>query len=104
MSIPARMFLLRRCRMRFRNPLAPIRTAAQLLQGKGLSDKQLSSAQSIIARQATRVRSPFVSRNARCASILKKVRVSVDELIGSAVEAAQSRIDAKRHTWAAASC
>jgi two-component system, chemotaxis family, CheB/CheR fusion protein len=86
-----------------RNPLAPIRTAARLLQSKGLSDKQLSSAQAIITRQVSHMSALLddlldVSRITRGAFTLKKGQVSVDELIGSAVEAAQSTIDAKRHT------
>jgi chemotaxis methyl-accepting protein methylase/signal transduction histidine kinase len=86
-----------------RNPLAPIRTAARLLQTKDLSEKQLSSAQAIIARQVSHMSSLLddlldVSRITRGAFALKKSHVSIDELIGSAVEAAQSRLDAKHHT------
>jgi two-component system, chemotaxis family, CheB/CheR fusion protein len=86
-----------------RNPLAPIRTAARLLQTKGLSDEQLSSAQAIIARQVRHMSSLLddlldVSRITRGAFTLKRSQVPIDELIGSAVEAAQSTIDAKQHT------
>ena len=86
-----------------RNPLAPIRTAARLLQAKELSANQLASAQAIIARQVTHMSSLLddlldVSRITRGAFVLKKSQVSVDELIGAAVETAQSTIDAKQHT------
>jgi two-component system CheB/CheR fusion protein len=86
-----------------RNPLAPIRTAARLLQTKGLSEKQLSSAQAIIARQVSHMSSLLddlldVSRITRGAFTLKRSQVPIDELIESAVEAAQSTIDAKQHT------
>jgi two-component system CheB/CheR fusion protein len=86
-----------------RNPLAPIRTAARLLQAKELSASQLASAQAVIARQVSHMSSLLddlldVSRITRGAFTLKKSQVSIDELIGAAQEAAQSSIDAKRHT------
>jgi len=86
-----------------RNPLAPIRTAARLLQAKGLSEKQLESAQVIIARQVSQMTALLddlldVSRITRGTFTLKKDQVSFDELVGSALEAVQPKIDAKRHT------
>jgi two-component system CheB/CheR fusion protein len=86
-----------------RNPLAPIRTAARLLQAKDLNADQLASAQAIIARQVSHMSALLddlldVSRITRGSFRLKKRHVSVDELIEPAVEAAQPAIDAKGHT------
>src|SRR5258707_14759286 len=60
-----------------RNPLAPIRTAAQLLQSPKLSADQLNYAQSVIARQVTHMSSLLedlldVSRITRGSFLLKK--------------------------------
>jgi len=86
-----------------RNPLAPIRIAAQLLQSPKLGAEQLSRAQGIIARQVTHMSSLLddlldVSRITRGAFVLKREYVDVRVLIGDAVEAVQPAIDAKQHT------
>ena len=86
-----------------RNPLAPIRTAARLLQASNLKPEQLAHAQAIIARQVTHMSSLLddlldVSRITRGAFLLKKSYVDIKDLLDSAIEAAQPVIDAKRHT------
>ncbi len=86
-----------------RNPLAPIRAAARLLQSPGLDQAQLTRAQSIIARQVTHMSSLLddlldVSRITRGAFVLKKERVDVKELLDGAVEVVQPKIMAKSHT------
>jgi two-component system, chemotaxis family, CheB/CheR fusion protein len=86
-----------------RNPLAPIRIAAQLLQSPKLSAEELRRAQGIIGRQVTHMSSLLddlldVSRITRDSFLLKKEYVDVRDLIDEAVEAVQPAIDAKRHT------
>ncbi len=86
-----------------RNPLAPIRTAAQLLQAPGIGPNELARAQSIIVRQVAHMSSLLddlldVARITRGAFLLKKEYVDVRTLIEPAVEAVQSTIDAKQHT------
>ena len=86
-----------------RNPLAPIRTAARLLQAPHLQPEQLATAQSIISRQVMHMSSLLddlldVSRITRGAFLLKKEYVSVQVLIEEAVEAVQPAIDARHHT------
>ena len=86
-----------------RNPLAPIRIAAQLLQSPKLSAKDLTRAQGIIARQVTHMSSLLddlldVSRITRGAFLLKKEYREVRVLMDEAVEAVQGALDAKRHT------
>jgi CheY-like chemotaxis protein len=86
-----------------RNPLAPIRTAARLLESPHIDPSQLARAQGIISRQVNHMGSLLddlldVSRITRGSFVLKKERVDVKALIEAAVEAAQPAIDAKRHT------
>jgi len=86
-----------------RNPLAPIRTAAQLLQSPQLSTEQMKHAQSVIARQVRHMNSLLddlldVSRITRSAFYLKKEYVDLQGVIDAAVEAAQPAMDARRHT------
>jgi two-component system, chemotaxis family, CheB/CheR fusion protein len=86
-----------------RNPLAPIRTAVQLLQSPNLPQFEVLRAQSIIARQVAHMSSLLddlldVSRITRGAFLLKKEYVDVHTLIEDAVEAVQPTMDAKRHT------
>jgi two-component system CheB/CheR fusion protein len=86
-----------------RNPLAPIRTAVQLLQSPNLPHSELLRAQSIIARQVAHMSSLLddlldVSRITRGAFLLKKEYVDVQTLLEDAVEAVQPAMDAKRHT------
>jgi two-component system, chemotaxis family, CheB/CheR fusion protein len=86
-----------------RNPLAPIRIAAQLLQSPQLGSQELKRAQGIIARQVTHMSSLLddlldVSRITRGAFLLKKEYVDVRVLIDEAIEVVQPAIDAKHHT------
>jgi two-component system, chemotaxis family, CheB/CheR fusion protein len=86
-----------------RNPLAPIRMAAQLLQSPDLPAGQLQDARNIIARQVTHMSSLLddlldVSRITRGSLVLKKSYVDLEEVIDDAVEAARAAIDAKHHT------
>lgn len=86
-----------------RNPLAPIRTAAQLLQSPQLRSEELQRAQAIIVRQVTHMSALLddlldVSRITRGAFLLKKEYVGLQVLIDDAVEAAQPLIDSRQHT------
>ncbi len=86
-----------------RNPLAPIRTAVQVLQAPNLPHNEVLRAHSIIARQVTHMSSLLddlldVSRITRGAFLLKKEYVDVTTLIEDAVVAVQPAMDAKRHT------
>ncbi|HEX3951840.1 MAG TPA: CheR family methyltransferase [Steroidobacteraceae bacterium] len=86
-----------------RNPLAPIRISAQLLQSPKLNAEELKRAQGIIARQVTHMSSLLddlldVSRITRGAFLLKKEYSDIRVLIDEAVEAVQPAVDAKHHT------
>ena len=86
-----------------RSPLAPIRTAAQLLRSPNLPPDELQRAQAIITRQVAHMSSLLddlldVSRITRGAFLLKRECVDVRTLMAEAVEAVQPAIDAKRHT------
>ena len=86
-----------------RNPLAPIRTAAQLLRSPQLLPDELHHAQAIITRQVAHMSALLddlldVARITRGAFLLKKEYVDVRTLMADAVEAVQPSIDAKRHT------
>ena len=86
-----------------RNPLAPIRTAAQILQSPKLQPEELHRAQAIIARQVGHMSSLLddlldVSRITRGAFLLKKAYVDLQTLIDEAVEEVQPEIDKKQHT------
>jgi two-component system CheB/CheR fusion protein len=87
-----------------RNPLAPIRIAAQLLQSPKLGPGELKHAQTIIARQVTHMSSLLddlldVSRITRGAFLLKKEYVDIQVLIDDAIVAVQPAIDLKEHTF-----
>jgi signal transduction histidine kinase/ActR/RegA family two-component response regulator len=86
-----------------RNPLAPIRTAARLLESSNLNGAQVTRAQSIISRQVTHMSSLLddlldVARITRGAFLLKKACVGIDTVMEAAVEAVQAGVDAKHHT------
>ena len=86
-----------------RNPLAPIRTAARLLETPDVSPAQLTRAQAIISRQVHHMSSLLddlldVSRITRGSFPLKKELIDVKSLIEAAVEAVQPAMGAKRHT------
>lgn len=85
-----------------RNPLAPIRNATKLLEGKNLEPAQVR-AQAIISRQVGHMSSLLddlldVSRITRGSFFLKRTYVDLNEVLDEAVETAQPLIDAKRHT------
>jgi PAS domain S-box-containing protein len=85
-----------------RNPLAPILTAARLLESPGVTSAELESCVSIISRQVTHMASLLndlldVSRFTRGELTLKMQRVRLQELLDAAVETAQPLIDAKCH-------
>jgi two-component system, chemotaxis family, CheB/CheR fusion protein len=86
-----------------RNPLAPIRTAARLLNAPGIDPDHLEHVQSIITRQVAHMSSLLddlldVSRITRGAFLLKKDYVDIQSILDAAVEAAQPVIDSKDHT------
>jgi two-component system CheB/CheR fusion protein len=87
-----------------RNPLAPIRTAAYLLEANNLSGEQLKRAQAIISRQVHHMSSLLddlldVSRITRGAFLLKKEYVDLQTVLDAAIEAVQAALEAKRHTF-----
>jgi two-component system CheB/CheR fusion protein len=86
-----------------RNPLAPIRTAARLLEGARLAPDDLARVQGIISRQVAHLSSLLddlldVSRITRGAFVLKRELVDIRGLLDAAVESAQPAVDAKRHS------
>lgn len=86
-----------------RNPLAPIRTAAHLLESPELLPEKAAELRSVIARQVTHMSSLLddlfdLSRISRNAFPLKKEYVRWETALSAAVEAVQPRLDCKRHT------
>ena len=86
-----------------RNPLAPIRTAGELLQSPKLSPEDLKRARSIIGRQVIHMSSLLddlldVSRITRGAFLLKKGYVELRVMLEDAVEAVRGALNAKHHT------
>jgi two-component system CheB/CheR fusion protein len=86
-----------------RNPLAPIRTAARLLNAPGIDADHLARVEAIITRQVAHMSSLLddlldVSRITRGAFLLKKEYVDIQSVLDAAVEAAQPVIDSKDHT------
>jgi signal transduction histidine kinase len=85
-----------------RNPLAPIRTAAQLLRLKELPEVQRMRARDVIERQVEHLVWLIddlldVSRITRGVIALQREPVSVADVIARAVEAARPAIDDHRH-------
>ncbi len=85
-----------------RNPLAPIRNAARLLETAALSSEELHRSRVIISRQVRHMASLLddlldVSRITRGMLTLKKEVVVLRTLFDAAVETARPVIDAKRH-------
>ncbi len=85
-----------------RNPLAPIRTAARLLESPALSAEDLKRSASIISRQVRHMASLLddlldVTRITRGAFSLKKEYVHLQARLAEAVESARPLIDAKHH-------
>ena len=85
-----------------RNPLAPIRIAAQLLRSPDLHRDDLARAQAIISRQVSHMSSLLddlldVSRITRDDLLLKKQYANVRMLMEDAVEAVRPAVDIKQH-------
>ena len=86
-----------------RNPLAPIRTAAQLLSRPGLAAERLVWCGDLIQRQSRTMAMLLddlldVSRITTGKFVLKRAPVPVKQVIDSAVETARPLIEARRHT------
>ncbi len=85
-----------------RNPLAPILTAARLLESAEVTEKDRQRCSSIIGHQVTHLAALLndlldVSRFTRGELTLKKERVRLQEILDSAVETARPVIDGKHH-------
>jgi PAS domain S-box-containing protein len=85
-----------------RNPLAPIRTAALLLQSPNVSEEDRVRSRAIISRQVIHMASLLddlldLSRVSRGAVALKKTWVDLNAVLEAAVETAQPLMDAKKH-------
>ena len=85
-----------------RNPLAPIRNAAQYIRLKGPPDLDLQNARDIIDRQVqqmTRLVDDLldISRITRGKIVLQRERVSVGQILADAVEASRPLIDQAGH-------
>jgi PAS domain S-box-containing protein len=85
-----------------RNPLAPIRNAAQVLRMRDLTDPQLRSARDIIDRQVHQMVRLIddlldISRITRGKLQLRKERIALAAAIQSAVEAARPALDSQAH-------
>lgn len=85
-----------------RNPLAPIRTAAHLLDSPKLTPEQLAWISQVIRRQAGRMASLLedlleVTRICRGKLVLKKERVLLSSIAQSAIESVRPLLDEKHH-------
>ena len=85
-----------------RNPLAPIRTAVQLLRLKELGPQQQTRAREVIERQVEHLVTLIddlldVSRITRGMITLQREPVLVGAIVARAVETARPMIDAQRH-------
>ncbi|WP_051109896.1 hybrid sensor histidine kinase/response regulator [Massilia niastensis] len=89
-----------------RNPLAPITTAAQLLQRGTLDPAAVKRASDIIARQAEHMTSLVndlmdVSRVTRGLVTIENEKLDVHELAAEAIEQVRPLLDARRHALSA---
>jgi signal transduction histidine kinase/ActR/RegA family two-component response regulator len=85
-----------------RNPLAPIRTAVQLLRKRDLGETQTMRAREVIERQVQHLVCLIddlldVSRITRGMITLQRERVLIDAVVARAVETARPLIDARKH-------
>jgi len=88
-----------------RNPLAPIRTAVQLLRKRDLAETQNMRAREVIERQVQHLVCLIddlldVSRITRGMITLQRERVLIDAVVARAVETARPLIDARKHELA----
>ncbi len=86
-----------------RNPLAPIRNAAELLRLHAADERQRERAREIISRQVKRMALLLddlldISRITRQHLVLKKETVSLAAVVSTAIETARPLIDAKQHS------
>lgn len=86
-----------------RNPLAPIRTAAHLLQAPQLDAARAEQLRDVIARQVMHMSSLLddlfdLSRISRNTFQLKKEYASWSSVLKAALEAVRSKLEAKHHT------
>jgi PAS domain S-box-containing protein len=87
-----------------RNPLAPIRNAAQLLASAKLGSEQLQWARSVIQRQVKHMALLLddlldVARITQGKLELKKQQLALNSVVESAVEAARPLLDRKSHRF-----
>ncbi|HUE09796.1 MAG TPA: ATP-binding protein, partial [Steroidobacteraceae bacterium] len=87
-----------------RNPLAPIRNAAQLLASAKLGSEQLQWARSVIQRQVKHMALLLddlldVARITQGKLELKKQQLALNSVVDSAVEAARPLLDRKSHRF-----
>jgi signal transduction histidine kinase/ActR/RegA family two-component response regulator len=85
-----------------RNPLAPIRTAVQLLRKRELAEAHSMRAREVIERQVQHLVCLIddlldVSRITRGMITLQRERVLIDAVVARAVETARPLIDARKH-------
>jgi signal transduction histidine kinase len=85
-----------------RNPLAPIRTAVQLLRKRDLAEAQTMRAREVIERQVQHLVCLIddlldVSRITRGMITLQRERVLIDAVVARAVETARPLIDSRKH-------
>jgi signal transduction histidine kinase/CheY-like chemotaxis protein len=85
-----------------RNPLAPIRNAAQLLGSPTLRSEQLQWARNVIQRQVKHMALLLddlldIARITQGKLDLKKERITLNSVVDAAVEAARPLIDGKNH-------
>jgi signal transduction histidine kinase len=85
-----------------RNPLAPIRTAVQILGSPQLAGPRLQWVQSVIARQAKHMALLLddlldVARITQGKLVLKTERVTLTSVVDAAVETARPLLDEKKH-------
>jgi signal transduction histidine kinase/ActR/RegA family two-component response regulator len=85
-----------------RNPLAPIRTAAQILGSQRLEPQQLHWAQQVIQRQVAHMALLLddlldIARITQGKLELKMERVRLTEIVDAAVETARPLLDSKHH-------
>ena len=87
-----------------RNPLAPIRNAAQILGSPKLEPQQLQWAQTVIQRQVKHMAWLLddlldIARITQGKLELKKQRITLSSVLDSAVEASRPLLDSKKHQF-----